>query len=50
MNSFLYGAMKEDYTSTGQCNLQIEKEGYTNLQISWALSKRNHYVHYLNQG
>ncbi|KAK4013130.1 hypothetical protein OUZ56_025370 [Daphnia magna] len=50
VNSFLYGAIREDYKATGQCNLQLERENFMNLQISWALPKQSQHLKYLNHG
>ncbi|KAI9553612.1 hypothetical protein GHT06_021534 [Daphnia sinensis] len=50
VNSFLYGAIREDYKATGQCNLQLKRESYIDLQISWALPKQSQRLKYLNHG
>lgn len=42
--------MKEDYRETGSCNLQLQRESYMDLEISWAVRKGSPYMKTLNIG
>jgi hypothetical protein len=42
--------MKNDFQSTGKCNLALAKEKEYASPWSWALAKKSPYLEYFNQG
>jgi len=42
-------AMKEDFESTGKCNLEMGKENYIQIQFSWAMQKQSPYRDPINK-
>jgi hypothetical protein len=43
-------AMKNDFQSTGKCNLALAKEKEYASPWSWALAKKSPYAEHFNQG
>jgi len=41
--------MKEDFESTGKCNLEMGKENYIQIQFSWAMQKQSPYRDPINK-
>jgi len=49
MELFLMKVLKEDFESTGKCNIEMGKENYIQLQFSWAMQKKSPYRDPLNK-
>jgi len=45
----LIKALKEDFEAPGKCNMEMGKENYMELQISWAVKKKSPYLDPLNK-
>jgi len=42
-------ALKEDFEVTGKCNMEMGKENYMQVQISWAVQKKSPFLDSLNK-
>jgi hypothetical protein len=47
---YLLDVMFDDFQKTGQCRLQIAKEGFMNFIISFALVKHSPYTDSISKG
>ncbi len=45
----LMKVFKEDFEATGKCNMEMGKENFMELQISWAMQKKSPYKDSLNK-
>ena len=41
--------MKDDFRGTGKCNVEMGKENFMELQVSWAVQKNSPFKDTLNQ-
>ena len=41
--------MRDDFRATGKCNVEMGKENFMELQVSWAIQKNSPYMDTLNK-